>query len=61
LCEAFFKNHLLLNSYNCTDKKENLIFFISKEIQKGSVAKPLMTNGLIIYAFLIYDFATDPI
>jgi hypothetical protein len=32
-----------------TDKKENQIFLISKEIQKGSVAKSFMTNGLLIY------------
>jgi hypothetical protein len=33
----------------CTDKKENKIFLISKEIQKGSGAKSYMTNGLSIY------------
>ncbi len=31
----------------CTDKKEK-IFLIYKEIQKGSVAKSYMTNGLLI-------------
>jgi hypothetical protein len=30
-------------------KKENQIFLIYKEIQKGSVAKSYMTNGLLIY------------
>ncbi len=35
----------------CTDKKENNIFLIYKEIQKGAVAKSYMTNGLL----LIYD------
>ncbi len=56
-----------------TDKKENKIFFINKEIHKGSVAKSYMTYDLLfdgsIFAFssyirkpfLIYDFATDPI
>ncbi len=38
-----------------TDKKENLLFFsyeyirTYKEIQKGSVSKSYMTNGLLIY------------
>ncbi len=33
----------------CTDKKENQIFLIYKEIQNGAVAKSYMTNGLLIY------------
>ncbi len=33
----------------CTDKKENKIFLIYKEIQKGVVAKSYMTNGLLIF------------
>ncbi len=59
----------------CTDKKENQIFLIYKEIQNGAVAKSFMTNGLLIYGetfayfliycirkpFLIYDFATAPL
>jgi hypothetical protein len=32
-----------------TDKKEKKIFLIYKEIQKVSVAKSYMTNGLVIY------------
>ncbi len=32
-----------------TDKKENKIFLIYKEIQKGAVAKSYMTNGRLIY------------
>jgi hypothetical protein len=32
-----------------TDKKDNKIFLIYKEIQKGSVAKSYMANGLLIY------------
>jgi hypothetical protein len=32
-----------------TDKKENQIFLIYKEIQNGAVAKSYMTNGLLIY------------
>jgi hypothetical protein len=32
-----------------TEKKENLIFLLYKEIQNGAVAKSLMTNGVFIY------------
>jgi hypothetical protein len=50
---------VLLASANYTDKKENSIFLIYKEIQNGAVAKSYMTNGLLIYVeifahFLIY-------
>ncbi len=63
-------------SFRChTDKKENKIFLLYKEIQRGAVAKSYMTNGLLIYGeivylrissyirkpFLIYDFATAPL
>ena len=48
--------NVLSNSLQCaleitwyTDKKENQIFLIYKEIQKGLVAKSYMTNGLLIY------------
>ncbi len=42
-----------------TDKKENQIFLIYKEIQSGVVAKSYLTNCLLIYGeifahFLIY-------
>jgi hypothetical protein len=42
-----------------TDKKENQMFLIYKEIQNGAVAKSYMTNSLLIYGeifahFLIY-------
>ncbi len=42
-----------------TDKKENQIFLIYKEIQNGAVAKSYMTNGFLICGeifahFLIY-------
>ncbi len=33
----------------CTDKKENEIFLIYKEIQMGSVAKLYMRKGFLIY------------
>ncbi len=32
-----------------TDKKEDKIFLIYKEIQKETVAKSYMTDGLLIY------------
>jgi hypothetical protein len=32
-----------------TDKKENYIFLIYKEIQKGEVAQSYITTGLLIY------------
>ncbi len=42
-----------------TDKKENQIFLMCKEIQSGALAKSYMNNGLLIYReifthFLIY-------
>ncbi len=42
-----------------TNRKENQIFLIYKEILGGEVAKSYMTNGLLIYGgkfvhFLIY-------
>ncbi len=36
-----------------TDKKENQIFLIYKEIQSGADAKSYMTNGLPIYGEII--------
>ncbi len=51
-----------------TYKKENIIFLIYQEIQKGSVAyMPICLPYMVKYLrafrkpFLIYDFATDPI
>jgi hypothetical protein len=53
-----------------TDKKENQIFLVYKEIQNGAVAKSYITNGLLKYLhissyirkpFLIYAFATAPL
>jgi hypothetical protein len=56
----------------CTDKKENKIFLICKEIQMGAVAKSYMKKGFLIYeemhnylviyeeALFIYDLATVP-
>jgi hypothetical protein len=34
---------------NYTDKKENQIFLMFKEIHNEAVAKSYMTNGLLIY------------
>jgi hypothetical protein len=36
-------------SSSLTDKKENQVFLIYKEIQNGAVAKSFMTNGLLIF------------
>ncbi len=49
-----------------TDKKENKIFFIYKEIHNGAVAKSYMTYDLLIYReifthFLIYEEALPQI
>ncbi len=33
---------------HCTDKKENTIFLIYKEIQMGAGAKSYMTKGFLI-------------
>jgi hypothetical protein len=33
----------------CTDKKENLLFLIYKEIPGGAVAKSYMRKGFLIY------------
>ncbi len=54
------KRLVLFSTY--TDKKENQIFLIYKEIHNGAVAKSYMTNGLLIYGeifahFLIYQEA----
>jgi hypothetical protein len=64
----------LFESY-CTDKKENKIFLIYREIQSGAVAKSYMRKGFLIYCMrkcanispymgrplVIYDFATAPL
>jgi hypothetical protein len=39
-----------------TDKKENQIFLIYKEIHSGAVAKSYMTNGLLIYGKIFWHF-----
>jgi hypothetical protein len=49
-----------------TDKKENQIFLIYKEIQNGAVAKSYMRKGFLIYEempkyFPIYDKAVSHI
>jgi hypothetical protein len=49
-----------------TDKKENLIFLIYKEIQSGAVAKSYMGKGCLIYEemrkyFPIYEEAVSHI
>jgi len=42
----------------CTDKKENQIFLIYKEIQNGAVAKSYITNSLLIYGEIFAHFLT---
>jgi hypothetical protein len=42
-----------------TDKKENKIFLIYKEIQSGAVTKSYMTNGLLIYGEIFVHFLID--
>jgi hypothetical protein len=39
-----------------TDKKENQIFLIYKEVQGGAVAKSYKTNGLLIYGEIFAHF-----
>jgi hypothetical protein len=38
-----------LEEQRCTDKKENQIFLIFKEILNGAVAKSYMRKGFLIY------------
>jgi hypothetical protein len=57
--EAILYTETMTYTTYCTDKKENQIFLIYREIQSGAVAKSYMTNGLLIYGeifahFLIY-------
>jgi hypothetical protein len=40
-----------------TDKKENKIFLIYKEIQSGALAKSYIRKGFLIYAQRIYGNA----
>jgi hypothetical protein len=46
-----------------TDKKENEIFLIYREIQMGSVAKSYVRKCFLIYEemlIVIYEYATAP-
>jgi hypothetical protein len=43
-----------------TDKKENKIFLISKEIHNRAVAKSYMTNGLLIYGEIFPHILGSP-
>jgi hypothetical protein len=45
-------------SGSCTDKKENQIFLIFKEIQSGAVAKSYMRKGFLIYEEMCKYFPT---
>ncbi len=66
------RNLIKLYFLNHTDKNENKIFLIYKEVETGAVSNSYMSNGLLIYEqifahflirkpFLIYDFAIAPI
>jgi hypothetical protein len=62
-CEQIIYN---FKGGNCTDKKENQIFLIYREIQSGAVAKSYMRNGFLIYEkmrkyFPIYEEAVSDI
>jgi hypothetical protein len=39
-----------------TDKKENQIFLIYREIQSGAVAKSYMRKGFLIYEEMLKNF-----
>ncbi len=51
-----FVKHLGEFSIISTDKKENNIFLIYKEIQSGAVAKSYMAKGFLIYEEMRKDF-----
>jgi hypothetical protein len=57
---------LVISAKLITDKKENKIFLIYKEIQSGAVAKSYMRKGFLIYEemrqyFPIYEEAVSHI
>jgi hypothetical protein len=63
-CEGNWKKVNVWTRY--TDKKENQIFLIYKEIQSGAVAKSYMRKGFLIYMemrkyFPIYEVAVSHI
>ncbi len=45
-----------INEYMYTDKKENQIFLIYREIQSGAVAKSYIRKGILIYEEMRKDF-----
>jgi hypothetical protein len=59
------RRHTLLSTKKYTDKKENEIFLIHKEIQTGAVAKSYMTKGLLKYTAtaipFIYSFSGNSV
>jgi hypothetical protein len=64
ICEHYFSRPIpTVERY--TDKKENQIFLLYKEIQNGAVAKSYMRMGLLIYEEMrkyltIYEEAVAP-
>jgi hypothetical protein len=66
LCPSPGKDFRLLCPDSCTDKKENKVFLIFKEIQSGAVANSYMRKGFLIYEemrkyFPIYEEAVSHI
>jgi len=56
LCPAGEGRRGIRERGGCTDKKENQIFSIYKEIQNGAVEKSYMTNGLLTYGYTFAHF-----
>jgi hypothetical protein len=59
-------DYLVITVHMYTDKKENQIFLIYREIQSGAVAKSYMRKGFLIYGemrkyFPIYEEAVSHI
>ncbi len=52
----FIKNSINPQYVWYVDDKENKIYLIYKEIQKGEVAKSYMTNGLLIHDRILAHF-----
>jgi hypothetical protein len=55
LCDVAIAESTIVKQASYTDKKENKIFPIYKEIQMGSGANSYMRRSSVIY-----DFAPDP-
>ncbi len=57
----FRKTRYRSKNLKYTDKKENKVFLVYKEIQMGAVAKSYKRKGFLMRRpLVIYDFATAP-